>query len=109
NIIAAETDAEARRLATTQQMSFADLVRGARGLSKPPIDDIDTYWSPAEKAHAAQMLGCSVYGSVQTVRDGVQQILDRTKADELIIVSDVFDHAARLRSYQLIAQAVLEK
>ena len=106
NVIAAETDEEARRLATTQQMSFADLVRGARGLSKPPIDDIDTYWSAAEKAQASQMLAYSVYGSPDTVRSGIDQILARTQADELIIVSDVFDHAARLRSYELIAQAV---
>src|SRR5690606_34083976 len=48
NVVAAETDAEAARLATTQQMSFADIFRGARGLSKPPIDDIETYWSPME-------------------------------------------------------------
>ena len=56
NIIAAETDAEARRLATSQQMSFADIVRGARRLMQPPIDDIDTYWTADEKFHAAQML-----------------------------------------------------
>lgn len=106
NIIAAETDDEARRLATTQQMSFADLLRGARGLSKPPIDDIETYWSAAEKAQASQMLAVSIYGSRETVRRGIDQLLERTRADELIIVSDVFDHDARLRSYELIAEAV---
>lgn len=104
NIIAAETDAEARRLATTQQMSFADLLRGARGLSKPPIDDIESYWSPAEKAQAAQMLGCSIHGSPATVREGMARLIEQTRADELIVVSDVFDHDARLRSYELIAQ-----
>src|SRR5690606_24891537 len=62
NIIAADSDAEARRLATTQQMSFADLLRGARGLSRPPIDDIETYWSPQEKAQAQQMLALSITG-----------------------------------------------
>ena len=106
NIIAAETDDEARRLATTQQMSFADLLRGARGLSKPPIDDIEAYWSAAEKAQASQMLAISIYGSRDTVRQGIDQLLARTRADELIIVSDVFDHDARLRSYELIAEAV---
>jgi len=106
NIIAAETDDEARRLATTQQMSFADLLRGARGLSKPPIDDIEAYWSAAEKAQASQMLAVSIYGSRDTVRQGIDQLLARTRADELIIVSDVFDHDARLRSYELIAEAV---
>lgn len=104
NIIAAPTDEQARRLATTQQMSFTDLVRGARGLSKPPIDDIDSYWSPAEKAHAAQMLAYAIYGSPDTVGKGLAEILEKTQADELMIVSDVFDHDARLRSYELIAE-----
>ena len=72
NVIAAETDAEARRLATTQQMSFANIFRGARGLSQPPIDDIETYWSPAEKAQANRMLARSIVGSSDTVRRGTR-------------------------------------
>src|SRR5690606_34518502 len=91
NVIAADTDDEARRLWTSQQMSFADLLRGARRLLQPPIDDIDSYWSPPEKAHASLMLGCSVVGSVDTVRRGLEALLDRTKADELIVVSDAFE------------------
>ncbi len=63
NIIAAESDAAARRLATTQQMSFTNIFRGARGLSQPPIDDIETYWSPLEKAQATKMLARSIIGS----------------------------------------------
>lgn len=103
NIIAADTDAEARRLATTQQMAFTDLQRRARGLSKPPINDIEAYWSPAEKAQASRMLACSVVGAPEKVRLGMERIIARTGADELMIVSDVFDHAARLRSFELIA------
>ena len=103
NIIAAETDAEARRLATSQQMSFANIFRGARGLSQPPIDNIDDYWSPAEKAQAASMLAHSIYGSQQTVRDGIAALVAQTGADELMIVSDVFDHDKRLRSFEIIA------
>jgi luciferase family oxidoreductase group 1 len=105
NIVAAGTDREARRLATTQQMSFADIFRGTRGLSKPPIDDIDTYWSPIEKAQAQQMLARSIIGSVATVGAGIDALLAETQADELIVVSDVFDHAERLRSFELIAEA----
>jgi len=105
NIIAAETDAAARRLATTQQMSFADLFRGARGLSRAPIDDIEEYWSPMERAQAMQMLARSIVGSLATVRDGIAALVAETGADELMIVSDVYDHAARLRSYELIADA----
>ena len=105
NIVAAPTDDEARRLATTQQMSFANLVRGARGLSQPPIDDIETYWSPAEKAQATRMLARSIIGAPETVRAGIKALVDETKADELIVVSDVYDHPTRLRSFEMIAEA----
>jgi luciferase family oxidoreductase group 1 len=105
NIIAADTDAEALRLATTQQMSVTNIFRGARGLSQPPIDDIETYWTPMEKAQAQRWLARSIYGSVDTVRQSIAALVEETGADELIIVSDVFDHAARLRSYELIAEA----
>jgi luciferase family oxidoreductase group 1 len=105
NIIAADTDAEARRLATTQQMSVADLFRGARGLSKPPIDDIDTYWTPSERMQAQGFLSRSIVGSVETVAAGIAALVAETRADELMIVSDVFDPAARIRSYELIAAA----
>ena len=104
NIIAAETDREARRLATTQQMAFTNIFRGARGLSQPPIDDIETYWSPTEKAQAMRMLARSIVGAPGAVRAGVEALVAETAADELIVVSDVYDHAARLRSFELIAQ-----
>ena len=105
NAIAAESDEEARRLATTQQMSFANIFRGARGLSQPPIEDIETYWTPAEKAQAMRMLARSIVGSRETVRAGIEALVAETGADELIVVSDVYDHAKRLRSLQLIAEA----
>lgn len=103
NVIAAQSDQEARRLATSQQMSFADIFRGARHLMQPPIDDIESYWSPHEKAQASQMLACSVVGSPETVRNGIQGMIDRTNADELMIVSDIFDPEKRLRSFEIIA------
>jgi luciferase family oxidoreductase group 1 len=105
NIIAAESDREAKRLATTQQMSFAAIFRGARGLSRPPIDDIETFWSPLEKARASQMLARSVIGSPDTVRAGIAAFVAETKVDEMMIVSDIYDHAARLRSFEIIAAA----
>ncbi len=109
NVIAAETDGEARRLATTQQMSFVNIFRGARGLSQPPIDDIETYWSPMEKAQASRMLARSIIGSRETVRQGIAALVAETKADELMVVSDVYDHEARLRSVELIAAAALAR
>ncbi len=105
NIIAAESDEKARRLATTQQMSFANIFRGARGLSQPPIDDIETYWTPMEKAQAMRMLARSIVGSPDTVRKGMAALIEETQADELIVVSDVYEHAERLRSFELIAEA----
>lgn len=104
NIIAADTDDQARYLATSQQMSFADIFRGARGLSQPPIDDIESYWSPMEKQQVMAMLACSVVGSPDTVHEGIQSLLARTRADELIVVSDIYDHAARLHSHRIIAE-----
>jgi alkanesulfonate monooxygenase SsuD/methylene tetrahydromethanopterin reductase-like flavin-dependent oxidoreductase (luciferase family) len=105
NIIAAETDDEARRLATTQQMSFTNIFRGARGLSQPPIDDIESYWSPTEKVQAMRMLARSIVGSPDTVRSGIEALVAETGADELMIVSDVYEHQKRLRSFELIAKA----
>jgi luciferase family oxidoreductase group 1 len=105
NVIAAETDEEARFLATSQQMSFADIFRGQRRLMQPPIEDIDTYWTPMEKAQAGQMLDFSVIGSRETVRRGLQQIIERTQADELMIVSDMYDSQKRLRSLELTMDA----
>jgi luciferase family oxidoreductase group 1 len=105
NIVAAESDAQARRLATSQQMSFADLVRGERRLLQPPIDDIDEYWTPEERIHASQMLRCSITGARDTVRSGLEALVDRTRADELIVVSDMYDCASRWRSFEIIADA----
>jgi len=90
---------------TSHHMSFADLVRGARCPMLPPIDDIETYWTPAEKLHAGQMLRCSVVGGPETVRRGLQALVERTGADELIVVSDVFDFDRRRRSVEIIADA----
>lgn len=105
NIVAAETDEEARRLATSQQVSFANIFRGKRTLMAPPIDDINAYWTPQERIQAGQMLSCSIIGGPETVREGIRALLERTRADELMIVSDVYDLDLRLRSFELIAQA----
>ncbi|MGQ9426952.1 LLM class flavin-dependent oxidoreductase [Gilvimarinus sp. F26214L] len=104
NIVAADTDEEARRLWTTQQMSFVNIFRGARGLSQPPIEDIESYWSAAEKLQVKEMLSRSIVGSPETVRKGIDALVSETGADELIIVSDVYDTDMRLRSFELIAE-----
>lgn len=109
NVIAADTDQEAKRLATTQQMSFTSMFRRGAGvsgqLSQPPIDDIETYWTPMEKMHVERMLYRSIVGSPETVRKGLIALKEETQADELIVVSDVYDHEARLKSFRLISEA----
>ncbi len=104
NVIAAETDAEARRLFTSAQQSFTNLFRGTRGKLLPPIDDIEAYWSPAEKAQASGMLACSFVGSAATVRRELAAFLERTQADELMVAAAIHDHGARLRSYEILAE-----
>ena len=103
NVVVAETDAEAARLFTSVQQRFTDMLRGDRGYLKPPIDDIETYWAPHEKAQASAMLACSFAGSTQTVEAGLRKFVARTGVDELMVSSAVFDHGARLKSYELLA------
>ncbi len=109
NVIAAETDAEARRLATSQQMGFAEFIRGTRRLAQPPIDDIETFWTPQEKFHASQMLACTIVGGPATVRAGLEKFIERTRADELMIISDIFDPQKRLRSFEIVAEVAGRK
>jgi luciferase family oxidoreductase group 1 len=104
NVIAADTDTEARRLFTSVQQTFTGMVRGRRGLLKPPIDDIEAFWSPLEKAQVSTMLTYSYVGSPETVRRGLERLIEQTGADELIAASAIYDHSARLRSYQLLAE-----
>jgi luciferase family oxidoreductase group 1 len=106
NVVVAETDAEARRLFTSVQQGVTNLLRGARGRLQPPIDDIEGYWTPAEKAHASRMLACAFVGSPATVRAGLEQFIAQTAADEIIVAAGIFDQAARLRSYELLAEAM---
>ena len=103
NVVVAETDAEARRLFTSVQQSFTTLIRGTRGKLPRPTLDIEGFWSAAEKAQVAAMLSCSVVGSRDTVRAGLERLVARTGADELMVASAVHDHAARLRSYEILA------
>ena len=103
NVFAADTDDEARRLFTTPQQSFTNRFRGIAGAYPPPIDDIEAYWAPAEKAQVSAMLACSVVGSPATVRDGIEQFVVRTGVDEIMAVAAIHDHAARLRSYEILA------
>jgi alkanesulfonate monooxygenase SsuD/methylene tetrahydromethanopterin reductase-like flavin-dependent oxidoreductase (luciferase family) len=82
------------------------LVRGAGGKLQAPIEDIEAYWTPIEKYQASRMLKYSFVGSRETVRRELQEFLALTRADELMIVTSLYDHAARMRSYELVAEIV---
>jgi luciferase family oxidoreductase group 1 len=103
NVIAAAEDDEARRLFTSLQQAVIDIFRGTRGRLPALIDDIETYWSPDEKNHVSRMLSRSFVGSSETVQHGLESFIEETSADELIVASAIYDHAARLRSYEILA------
>lgn len=104
NVIAAETDAEARYLATSLQQRFVGMVRGARGKLQPPLDDIESYWSPAEKAHVQGMLRYAFIGSPETLTRELSAFLATTRADEIMVTAPIFDHEARKRSFSILAE-----
>lgn len=103
NVVAADSDEEARRVFTTIQQSFTNLVRGTGGKLQAPIDNIDDYWTPVEKHQASQLLKYSIAGSAETVRRELEGFLRLTNADELMIVTSIYDHHARIRSYEIVA------
>lgn len=103
NVVAAATDEEARRQFTSLQQSFTYLRRGMPRQIPPPIDDIDSFWTPAEKALAAQTLSVSAVGSSATVARQVQNFVDVSHPDELIITAHIYDHRARLESFERAA------
>ncbi|MEK9662429.1 MAG: MsnO8 family LLM class oxidoreductase, partial [Alphaproteobacteria bacterium] len=106
NVIVADTEEEAKRLYTTPQQQVTRMVRGARGQLPPPVDDIEAYWSAAEKAHVEARLACGFFGSPDTIAAKLAPLIEATGADELMVVAAIWDHAARVRSYELLAGAM---
>jgi luciferase family oxidoreductase group 1 len=104
NVVAADTDAEAWHLFSSMQQQFTNLVRGRPGMLQPPVDDIDTYWTPRERMAVEQMMACSVVGAPDTVRQGIARFIEQTDADELILTVRIFDTRACLRSLEIVAE-----
>lgn len=104
NVVAAETDAAARYQFTSIQQSRTHLLRGTPGPMPPPIDDIEAYWSPAEKAGAQRMLQYAVVGSAATVEAGLRSFIADTGADELMITAHIYDPLIAQRSLEITAQ-----
>ena len=103
NVTAADTDAEARRLFSSVQQAFVNLRRGTPGPLPPPVDDFEATAHPLELAGIHQALACSIVGAPATVREGLRAFVADTGADELMVTAQIHDHAARLRSFELLA------
>ena len=106
NVVAADSDAEAARLFTSIQQRFLGMQRGVRGPLPRPIEpaEMEALWNPREKAAVERMLVASAVGGPASLKDQLRQILEQTAADELIVAGAIHDHAARLRSYEILAE-----
>jgi luciferase family oxidoreductase group 1 len=109
NVIAADTDDEAWRLATSQQQAFLNMVRGQPGPLPAPVTSMDGLWNATEEAAVAGSLSASIVGGPETVKAGLHALLASTRADEIIINTMIFDPSARLRSYEIVAEVWSEK
>ena len=103
NIFAADTDAEARRLATSLQQQFLSLRRGTPGPLLPAVDNMDQFWSSLERQGVEESLAYSVLGAPDAVERGLEAIIAQTGADELMLTAQIYDHKARLRSFEIAA------
>jgi luciferase family oxidoreductase group 1 len=106
NVFAAETDEEARLLVTSAQQAFVNLRSGHPTTLQPPIAGYENHLAPHERLMLDEVLACSAIGSPQTVREQIMDFIARTQADELIIASMIYDHQARLRSYEIAAEVM---
>lgn len=104
NVVAAQSDAEAEYLATSQYQSFLHLVRGKPGKLQPPVKNMDEIWNEREKTLIESRAGGSIVGNRETVKAGLERITAATRIDELMINAMIYDHAARLRSYEIVAE-----
>jgi len=105
NVVAAETDEEAAWLATSMERQFLNVIRRRPGRLMPPTDRPDTEWTELEKTVVRQQLSYSIVGSPETVRKRLMHFMELTGADEFIVSSPIYDHRARLRSYEILAEA----
>lgn len=102
-VIAAETDDAARRLASTSMQKFLALIRGKPIQGQPPVDNMDLIWTPGEKAAVMSRLAIAAIGNADTVKHKLGELLEATDAEELMVVSDFYNHQDRLRSYEILA------
>jgi len=106
NVVAAESDEEARRLFTSLQQAFVNLRRGQPTKLPPPVDSMNGLMTGPERMRLDEALKCAVVGSPETVRSGIERFIERTEADELIVAGGIYEHAARLRSFELLSDMI---
>ncbi|MDO5616876.1 MAG: LLM class flavin-dependent oxidoreductase [Cruoricaptor ignavus] len=106
NGIAAESDAEAKQLANTLYMAFVNIIRDDRKPFSPPVEDIDDYWNPMEKAHVLNMLRYSFIGSPESVKSQILDFQKQFQVDEIMITSHIYDHESRKKSYTIFREVV---
>jgi len=104
NVFAADSDRDAQRLVTSLQQAFVALRRGAPRPLPPPLESMAGLWTELERAQLEHALACSVVGSPDTVRRGLEAFLARTKPDEIMVTAQIFDHDARLRSFEIVSE-----
>jgi luciferase family oxidoreductase group 1 len=104
SVIAADTDAEAARLATSLYQQWVSLRRGAPGPLQPPVDTMEGRWTALEQAGVEHAMAYAAIGSPATVGERLRGLIETTRADELILTAQVFDHAARLRTFEIFAE-----
>jgi luciferase family oxidoreductase group 1 len=107
-VFAADTDREARRLFTSLEQAFAQLRRGTPGPLPPPVDRIEDLLTPLEQAMLEHAFAYAVVGSKETVRQGIHAFVKETGADELMVTAGIYDHAARLRSFEIVSEIFRE-
>ena len=105
SVVAADSDAEARRLFTSLQQQFIALQRGRPILLQPPVDDMNAIWTPQEQFGVEHTLRLAIVGGRATVQRGLARFAAETRANEVIVTANIYDHAARLRSYEILAEA----
>jgi luciferase family oxidoreductase group 1 len=109
NVIAAETDAEAKTLSTTMQQFFLNVVRGSQMFLKPPVESMDHIWNPMEKEMASSMSSVTFMGSKDTVREQLNGFQEYYQVDEIMAVSYIYDPEKQKRSYEILKEIVDEK
>jgi alkanesulfonate monooxygenase SsuD/methylene tetrahydromethanopterin reductase-like flavin-dependent oxidoreductase (luciferase family) len=108
NIIAADTDREAQRLFTSIQQAFLALRRGTPGRLKPPVEDFHARCSAEERLMLDQILSQAIVGSAETVSARLRSFLEARHPDEILVTANIYDHTARLRSFELVSIAARE-